>query len=644
MKKPILALLLFSLAILPASAQTLFTYGKHKVDASEFLRAFDKNNRPEAGQRKQAMKDYLQLFINSRLKIQDAYDHGYDTLPQLRSEMDVLRGQIIEPYLSDPAAIDRLRHEAFLRSQKDIHVAHIFISFTNAAGVVDTVAAQKKLSTVKSQLNAGADFKKLAREYSDDPSAKLNGGDLSYITVFTLPYAFENIIYQLSPGKVSAPFRSGSGYHIFKNLGERKALGRIRIDQILLALPPAADQQSIDLRQKLADSLYQVLIAGGDFASLAQRYSNDLVSAQANGRVPDISVGQYDADFENHIASIRNGQIGLPFRSQHGFHIVRKVEDMPVPTDSNDVSYRELLEQKVINDDRWKTARDFIYKQVLKRPGIKPAPYSNDVIWAISDSLLDFKPAGAARKLSRETILFHIGRDSSTVNDWIRFAQMNRYRSDRGGIRPYPELMQEFRQQAMYQYYRNHLEDYNEKFRIQMTEFREGNLFFEVMQQEVWNKAQTDTASLRKIFESNKQKYQWGNSATAWLFFCPDSSTAATLLTALKTNISNINLTMDAFRDRVVADSARFDWDQLPGLNGSEPIAGRFTSFVSNPTDQTTSFAYIIKVFTQPEPRTFEEARGLVMNDYQQMLEEQWLKKLKKKYPVQIDQKVLSAL
>ena len=119
------------------TSQTLFTYGKYKADAKEFLRAFNKNNQQPTANRSQAIKEYLDLYINSRLKIREAYDRGYDTLPNIKNEIENLRSQVIENYMSDPAAISRLTKEAFKRSLKDIHVAHIFISLKNASGNTD---------------------------------------------------------------------------------------------------------------------------------------------------------------------------------------------------------------------------------------------------------------------------------------------------------------------------------------------------------------------------------------------------------------------------------------------------------------------------------------------------------------------------
>ncbi|NCT74943.1 MAG: hypothetical protein GXC78_10455 [Chitinophagaceae bacterium] len=628
---------------LTAQSQTLFTYGTHKADAKDFLRAFSKNNQAGPADKANAMRQYLDLYVNSRLKIQEAYDRRYDTLPEIKAEISNLRDQIIDNYLSDPKALDRLSREAFARSQKDIHVAHIFISLTNSSGQTDTTAARKKLEEVEKRLARGEDFGTVAAKYSDDPSAAENRGDLNYITAFTLPYALENVIYSTPAGKTSKPFTSRAGYHIFKNLGERKALGRIKIQQILLAVPPGADAAAVQASSRLADSLYKQLATGADFAKLATTYSNDLVSSIANGNVPEIAVGQYDPAFEQYIAGLTPGILNKPFQSKHGFHIVKLLEIKPVSTTADEATL-EALQQKVMTDDRWKTARDFIYARVGQKPGLRRATISETALWAISDSLLDYKPAGLGRSLTPATVVFTIGKQSWRIADWIQYAQMNRYRTDRGGIKPYSELMDEFRQQAMYQYYRDHLEEYNEDFRLQMSEFTDGNLFFEIMQQEVWNKAQADSMALLSLYQKNKDHYYWKESADAILFFCPDETTAGNLMKELEKDPAGWRRIMEPLRDRVVADSSRFEWSQLPGLNGNAPKAGTHTATVINPTDNTASFAYIFKVYTTASPRSFEEAKGLVMNDYQNILEAEWIKRLRAKYPVKVNQQTLNSL
>jgi peptidyl-prolyl cis-trans isomerase SurA len=639
MKKYWLAAVITGCITFPASSQTLFTYGKYKADAAEFLRTFSKNNQQPAADKSKALQEYLDLYIDSRLKIREAYDRGYDTLPQVKYEMENLRNQVIGNYMSDPQVIERLTREAFLRSLKDIHAAHIFI----AAAPGDTAAGRGKLEDVLQRLEKGEDFLSVARQLSDDPSAKDNRGDLYYITVFTLPYELENIIYTTASGTYSKPYRSKAGYHIFKNLGERKALGKIKIQQILIALPPGTDEEGKKQAARLADSLYRRTQAGEDFGKLALAFSHDYISAVNNGTVPDIAVGQYEPAFEKAIRALpANGAVSKPFLTSHGYHIVKRIGLIPVITDSANKTNLEELKQKVTADDRWKSAKDFIYARIRDKGVYEKLPYSEAALWALSDSLLNQQPAGKGTGLNTGSALFKIGNTTVSVSDWIGYARDNRYKADKSII-PYNELMDAFTRNAMYQYYRDHLEDFNEDFRNQMTEFREGNLFFEIMQREVWEKAQSDSLALLALYEKNKSQYNWKPGADAVLFFCADKDVARALSAQVKADPAGWRKITE-LNDKAATDSGRYEWAQIPGVGKMVPSAGTVTAPAINTLDNTASFAYIIRVHNQSSPRSFEDARGLVMNDYQTLLEEEWIKELKKKYPVVIDQDVLARI
>jgi len=644
MKKNWLTAILISFALVNVNSQTLFTYGKYKADAKEFLRAFNKNNQQPAANKSRAIKEYLDLYINSRLKIREAYDRGYDTLPNIKNEIENLRSQVIENYMSDPAAISRLTKEAFKRSLKDIHVAHIFISSKNASGNPDTAAGGKKLNEVTKRLARGDDFLKVAQQFSDDPAAKINRGDLNFITVFTLPYELENVVYSTAPGKFSKPYLSKAGYHIFKNLGERKALGTIKVQQILLAFPPGMQETAKKSIQQLADSLHRRIQAGDSFAKLVSSYSNDYVSAASDGNIPEISVGQYDPSFEKAIWSLKDGSVSKPFETDYGYHIVKRISAKPVVTSAADKANTEELQQKIMTDDRWKTAKDFIYDRVKKKGLFQKSAYNESALWALSDSLLDSKPAGIGKTMNTSSALFRIGDSTVRVMEWIGYAQMNRFKADRATLKAYPDIMDEFVKNSMYQYYRMHLEDFNEDFRNQMNEFRDGNLFFEIMQQEVWNKTQNDSTALLALYEKNKTQYNWKQSADAVIFFCSDEAAAKNLHIQMKKDPVNWRSAVEAVGEKVVADSARYEWSQIPGIEGKTPVDGMITGLSVNPTDKTASFSLISKVYKQPSPRSFNEAKGLVMNDYQTILEQEWIKALKKNYPVVVDQKVLAQI
>jgi peptidyl-prolyl cis-trans isomerase SurA len=265
-------------------------------------------------------------------------------------------------------------------------------------------------------------------------------------------------------------------------------------------------------------------------------------------------------------------------------------------------------------------------------------------LWALSDSILDFKPAGIGRGMGLSSPLFKMGDTTITVREWINFAQALRYKPDHTGLKAYPDLMDEFTKSAMYDYYRSHLENFSDEFRIQMNEFRDGNLFFEIMQQEIWNRTQNVSLALLATYEKNKSKYNWKPSVDAIIFFCSDAATSKALHDQLKKDLSGWKKAAESFSEKVVTDSSRYEWEQVPGLGKVVPKPGVLTTETPNPSDNTASFAYILKVYTESSPRSFTEAKGLVMNDYQASLEEQWLKDLRNKYPVVIDQKVLAQI
>jgi peptidyl-prolyl cis-trans isomerase SurA len=204
--------------------------------------------------------------------------------------------------------------------------------------------------------------------------------------------------------------------------------------------------------------------------------------------------------------------------------------------------------------------------------------------------------------------------------------------------------MEEFTKNMMYQYYRAHLEEFNEEFRYQMEEFRDGNLFFEIMQQEIWNKAQSDSVALLELYNQNKKNYTWKQSADAVFFFCADPATAKTAYDQVKKDPASWRSITAAYSEKIITDSSRYEWSQVPGLGKTTPKPGMVVPPLVNNTDNTATFVYIINVYPQPTQRSFIEARGLVINDYQVILERRFDEALRKKYPVVIDQKVLESI
>ena len=638
MTKHFVAACFFALAGATASAQTLFTYGNDSVSVQAFITAYRKNN--TGNNSPAALQEYLQLYIASRLKIKEAKERGYDALPHLQTEISNLREQIMPAYLKDEEKFEQLAKEALTRAQKDLELSHIFIALAQD-GLRDSAAAAQKGDKAFKQLQQGKSFAAIARQYSDDPSVEINGGKVGFITAFTLPYELENLAYATPVGSFSKPHLSKRGYHILKVDSERPARGRIRAAQILLAFPPDADAATDALLKKRIDSLYTQLQKGADFGKLAAQFSNDPISAQADGQLPEISIGQYDAQFENILFSLlQDGAYSQPFKTAHGYHIVKRLALVPVTSDEAGLQWaRGKVEG---SEDRMATMQTSIAQKVLQTAPYKQQPFHQAELWAYSDSVLEGKRENKSFTLTPTTPLFTLGESSITVNDWIQFAQVARYKSDGSGIEPYPTVWNAFVQSQALEHYKQNLEGYNAAFRNQLEEFKEGSLFFEIMQQEVWNKSQADTAALQQFYNQHKAKYQWQKSADAILFYANDSAAAKALQAAIaKAPRAWRNL---AAQQGAVADSGRFELQQLPGTAKGVLKSGSLTQPVKTETDNSYAFAYVVKLYSQPAQRTFAEARSLVTTDYQAQLEKDWVESLQKKYNVQVKKEALQQL
>jgi peptidyl-prolyl cis-trans isomerase SurA len=279
--------------------------------------------------------------------------------------------------------------------------------------------------------------------------------------------------------------------------------------------------------------------------------------------------------------------------------------------------------------------------KILKSAGFKKAAYDESELYALSDSMLVYKPMGRNVHLTVTSPLFQLGKKNYTVSDWISYAQTFRYKSDGSGIKPYNQLWKEFVEAMAIEFYQANLEQYNEDFRSQIAEFRDGNLFFEIMQQKIWGPAQSDTAALLNYYNRNRGKYNWNKSADAVIFYAPDAVTAKHFSEELKRNPSDWKHIAADHGEQIAADSSRFELAQIPNASKLPLRAGVITEPLVNKADNSTSFAYVLHPYTTGGPRSFAEARGLVINDYQAELEKQWLAELKKKYPVRMNAKGL---
>lgn len=644
MKQFLFLIVLVSMGnLLPA--QVLFTYGKHQVDKDEFLRAYHKNN--PSGGNEQSLREYLDLFIAFKLKVQAARDRKMDTLPQQKRDLLSFRQQIETDYMTDRVIIHDLAVEAFQRSQVNIRLSHIFIPFdagylsgSYAPASPDTMAAFEKIQQAYAELRNGRDFSAIAEKYSSDPEVKKNKGDIGFITVFSLPYALENIAYTLRDGTFSIPYKSKSGYHIIKRTGTRPAWGKMEAAQILLAYTPGASANEIRVQKKLADSLYRALQNGSDFSTLVKQFSSERDIHRTGGVIPEFGIGTYDPVFESRAFALeKDGDISQPFETSFGIHIVKRIRRIPVITDST--RSEDLFKGEVVQDARIAIARDRFTDRIIKETGFKKRFQQDAVLWRLTDTFLINNSMVSQKNITDHTVLFSFDKENITVKDWLGFIRSSQ--NNNTGLLPYPDMMKQFVAASAMAYYRLHLEDYNRDFRNQITEFSESNQLFGIMESEVWDKAAKDKKGLEAYYQQHREKYTWGPSANVIFFTTSDPETAGVIVKDINHYAAKWRTLEESSNGKIIADSTRLELDQIPGEKG-HTRPGQITERITDPASRSTNFMYILSVNPQPAQRSFEEARGLVINDYQAVLEDKWLTTLKKKYPVKINEKLLQTL
>lgn len=625
--------------------QVLLSVGNNKTTKDEFLQAFLKNNKQKPSE--QAFKEYLELYIRFKLKVSAAYDAGLDTLATQKAELSDFRNQVTREYLHDEAIFDKLVKEAFERSRKDVHLAHIFVEFSGVdteGNGQDTVRAWKQAIKAYNDLQKGAAFGEVTASYSSDKSAIINKGDIGYITVFTLPYNLEIVAYSTAPGKYSKPFKSKSGYHIFKNLGERRAAGMMRLAQILFAFPPDTDNATKSRIHHQADSVYDALLRGESFSQMVSLFSKDNISYTTKGELPEFGVGTYDALFENAVFSLQaDGAISKPFLSAFGYHIIKRLAHIPVNTNLDNDSAMAALKQRVRDDPRMEVSRRSKLLQIYRLTRFEKLLIHEAALWTFTDSVVQNKKLPVLGSISYKTGLFSFPKRNVYVADWIKYIQDEK--SSEYTSRTFPALYKQYQESITTGYYLDHLEELNPDFAAQMNEFKEGNLLFEIMQRNIWDKAASDSSMLKQYYESNQPKYIWEPGAAAIVFTCTDSAIAYELKLKLEKNNADWRALVSSYPDKVQADSGKFERSQLPVRPHEALSPGMITTPLQNPAPPgNISFAHIVKLYPEKTLRDFDEAKGFVLNDYQVYLEENWIAALKRTYPVQINNAVLQSL
>jgi peptidyl-prolyl cis-trans isomerase SurA len=383
----------------------LMTVDGKPVTRSEFEAIYKKNNK-DAAVTKEALDEYLDLFINYKLKVRAAEELGMDTVGKFKTELDGYRKQLARPYLIDRNLNDELMKEAFDRSGIEVRASHILAQLPAEPTPADTLAAWKKIMALRDRVSAGEDWATVAsgKGGSDDPSAAKNGGDLGWFSALQMVYPFESAAYATQPGQISKPVRTRFGYHIIKVMDKRPARGQVKVAHIMVR---STDQDSPE-KQKAAEAKINEVaarLASNEltFGDAALKYSDDESTNTKGGELPMFGTGKMIEEFEDQSFALKaDGDVTKPFKTRYGWHIVKRLEYKAPPT------YDEAkadLKAKISRDSRAEITRQKFLADLKASYKYKADDKALKALYPLIDSTIFKKGASLSDTLSRKDVV-----------------------------------------------------------------------------------------------------------------------------------------------------------------------------------------------------------------------------------------------
>ena len=607
------------------------------VPKSEFEYLYHKNSQQQVAP--QPLDEYVEMFVNYRLKVADAIDSGVDTTASFRQEMAQYRHDLAAPYLADSVFLNRLVQEACDRAREEVKASHIMI-FKHGKPEED-VMSKGRLDSLLREIKGGADFAELAKQYSEDRGTSQRGGDLGYMVAGRYPYSFEKVAFSMQPGEVSDITETRMGYHIIKVTDRRPAMGQVRVAHILLMNPQDGNPETMAANKARIDSIYAVAKADpSKFEQLARDFSNDPGSARQGGMLPWFGAGQMVPEFEEVAFTLPNQSLSEPFQTQFGWHLIYKYDQKGAPSLA-EMKPTELNRIQNPQDDRYALVRDNQIERLSKK---HKAVFNKKATEAIKSYIgqngLDsafYAPAA----IDSETLLT-IQKKPYSVKDFKSGL--------RDAIQPDKSLALQYINEALDAYlYRNLIEteeDWLEanqpEYRNLLHEYRNGSLLYETSVKNVWNRAGQDKEGIYQFFQTHRDEYKWIEPRAKGVLVQAKNDSIAQAIAARYAELPKAEAVSRLKKEY----KGEATVDRILMAKGQNALVDALMFGEGDPTpsnsNYTTCFILDGRILNAPEE--VDDVKGQVTGDYQEALEEEWIAALRKKYPVEINRKVLNSV
>ncbi|MCS7176263.1 MAG: peptidylprolyl isomerase [Candidatus Kapabacteria bacterium] len=637
--------------------QELATVGPEKITYRELEQAYRRNTARQHTRLYEVPRDsvesFLRLYINYRLKVLDALSRGLDKDSAFLREFENHRRLLAETYFFDKRLVEPAVEELLRRRQSELRLAIMLFSQNFDQ---DTLPAYERAKRAIALLQQGVPFETLARDSSDDRETAQQGGILPFITGGMVLRPIEDVAYQLKPGQFyPAPIRTRHGYFVVKLL-QREPRVAVLARHILL---PIVNGDTAAALAK-ADSLLQLLRSGADFAEIARQNSIDNVTAERGGSFGSWytrSLGFENIpsrllpEFENALFSIPDGGLTVTVTS-FGVHIIRRDSTKRYAVEEERETLRRLYRRLYFEEDRqrfldsvrtawgcqWNTP---VYQAFVS--SIDTTNNPSDTAWAtrIPTALLD-QPIYLCRHLQPVTVRHLIDTLSQPFYRTLPLRSANLLQTVQRATTP-----------AIVDYLSRGLERQDPEFARLLREFRDGLLLFRVEDQEVWSKlSRFDTVAARAYYDTTKHRYYTEPVYDLSEIYVTSDSLARTLRAQLDAGADFAKLA-EQYTQRPGYREKKGHWGKLtPKQNKLAALAEQQQAKkgdIIGPLPYENGFVLLrINDYEPPRQKGFEEAipdfAPAFQELQQQRLTEQWLERLRQRFPVKINTAALAAI
>lgn len=552
-----------------------------QVTTDEFEYVYRKNNsRSEDAYSKASIDEYLDLYTNFRLKVREAESLGYDTTNEFKKEFKDYERQLAEPYLTEKSVSEKLLKEAYDRSTKEVSASHLLIMSKPEDSPKDTLVAFNKIKKYREMIVGGnADFADIAKRFSEDPSAKQNGGNLGYFSALQMVYPFENAAFNTAVGEVSQPVKSKFGYHILKVHDLRSARGQVKAAHIMRRATEGMDEVDLKEAESKINEIHKKLSSGADWNSLCKQFSEDGASASKGGALQWFGAGQMPKEFDESAFGLKEkGEISKPVKTAYGYHIIKLLDKKEI--DSFEKMKPEL-ETKIQRDIRSQLPKEAFIKRIKVENKFIENKATKELVFKAADSTFltkDWK-YDESNENYKKTLFSISGKDYSG-NDFLNF--MKKQVRPKKGASAYSVMQNNYKRYSegeLIEYEKAHLAEKYIDYKMLLREYRDGILLFKLMDERVWSKAVQDTSGLNKFHKGNSSKYMWGERAQTLIVNAVDEVTLKQVQEDLKSSefISNrIKISPIAFikKEVTLKDATQSELDKIVGfMNGDDKLS-----------------------------------------------------------------------